>query len=70
MDGTGVAPPPMPAELPEADDEIDIEGDDDVPLLHHEVHAFLMSLSLRLKQPDLYPSTRVQCMSGHCSDAH
>jgi len=38
MDGTGVAPPSMPAELPEADDEIDIEGDDDVPLLHHQVH--------------------------------
>ena len=36
MDETGVAPSPMPAELLEADDEIDIEGDDDVPVLHHE----------------------------------
>ena len=32
---------PMPAEAAEADDEIDIEGDDDIPLLHHEARLCL-----------------------------
>ena len=64
MDGMGAEQLPLPAEQPEADDEIDIEGDDDVPLLHHEAlqhEACLCRINLSLAFTQAVPQAASAC---------